>query len=35
MGLLQDKYKEYREPQKYMEMGVYPYFREITGKVGT
>ena len=35
MGLLQDKYKEYREPQKYMDMGVYPYFREITGKVGT
>ncbi len=35
MGLLQDRYKEYREPQKYMEMGIYPYFREITGKVGT
>ncbi len=35
MGLLQDRYKAYREPQKYMEMGIYPYFREITGKVGT
>lgn len=35
MGLLQDRYKTYREPQKYMEMGIYPYFREITGKVGT
>ena len=35
MGLLQDRYKSYREPQKYMEMGIYPYFREITGKVGT
>ena len=35
MGLLQDRYKSYREPQTYMEMGIYPYFREITGKVGT
>ena len=35
MGLLQEKYKNYREPQKYMEAGVYPYFREITGKQGT
>ena len=25
----------YREPQKFMEAGVYPYFREITGKQGT
>ena len=35
MGLLQEKYKKYREPQKFMEAGVYPYFREITGKQGT
>lgn len=35
MGLLQEKLKRYREPQKYMEAGVYPYFREITGKQGT
>ena len=35
MGLLQEKYKKYREPQKYMEDGIYPYFREITGKQGT
>ncbi len=35
MGLLQDRFKNYREPQKYMEMGVYPYFRAISGKQGT
>lgn len=35
MGLLQDKYKNYCEPQKYMDAGVYPYFREITSKQGT
>ncbi|WP_314666983.1 serine palmitoyltransferase [Prevotella aurantiaca] len=35
MGQLQEKYKSYREPQKFMEMGVYPYFREITSKQGT
>lgn len=35
MGLLQERYKNYREPQKYMAAGVYPYFREITGKQGT
>ena len=35
MGLLQEKYKHYREPQKFMEADVYPYFREITGKQGT
>lgn len=29
MGLLQNRFKEYREPQKYMNAGVYPYFREI------
>lgn len=35
MGQLQEKYKLYREPQKFMEAGVYPYFRAITGKQGT
>lgn len=35
MGQLQEKYKHYREPQKYMEADVYPYFREITSKQGT
>ncbi len=35
MGQLQEKYKSYREPQKFMEAGVYPYFREITGKQDT
>ena len=35
MGQLQESYKNYREPQKFMEAGVYPYFREITGKQGT
>ena len=35
MGHLQERYKSYREPQKFMEEGVYPYFREITGKQGT
>lgn len=29
MGLLQDRFKDYREPQKYMDAGIYPYFREI------
>ena len=35
MGQLQERYKNYREPQKYMAAGVYPYFREITSKQGT
>ena len=35
MGQLQEKYKSYRLPQKYMTEGVYPYFREITSKQGT
>ena len=35
MGQLQDKYKSYRDPQKFMKAGVYPYFREITSKQGT
>ncbi len=35
MGLLQERFKSYRTPQKFMEMGVYPYFRAISGKQGT
>lgn len=35
MGQLQERYKSYRIPQKYMTEGVYPYFREITSKQGT
>ena len=35
MGQLQERYESYREPQKFMAAGVYPYFREITGKQGT
>ena len=35
MGQLQEKYKHYREPQKFMEADVYPYFRAIEGKQGT
>ena len=35
MGQLQERYKSYHEPQKYMAAGVYPYFREITSKQGT
>lgn len=35
MGQLQERYKNYREPQKYMEADVYPYFRVITSKQGT
>ena len=34
MGQLQEKYKSYRLPQQIMKAGVYPYFREITGKQG-
>lgn len=29
MGLLQEKLSKYREPQKFMAAGIYPYFREI------
>jgi len=29
MGLLQEKFKKYREPQKFIDAGIYPYFREI------
>ncbi len=35
MGILQERYKQYREPQKFMAMDMYPYFREITSKQGT
>lgn len=35
MGQLQERYKQYRDPQKFMAAGVYPYFRAITGKQGT
>ncbi|MBO5185950.1 MAG: aminotransferase class I/II-fold pyridoxal phosphate-dependent enzyme [Prevotella sp.] len=35
MGQLQERYKSYREPQKYMAADVYPYFRAITSKQGT
>lgn len=35
MGQLQERYKHYCEPQKYIESGLYPYFREITSKQGT
>lgn len=35
MGQLQERFKDYREPQKFMARGVYPYFREITSKQGT
>lgn len=35
MGLLQDKFSNYDEPQKYMALGIYPYFRVIEGKQGT
>ena len=34
MGQLTERDKHYRVPQKYMEEGVYPYFREITSKQG-
>ena len=35
MGQLQERFKQDREPQKYMEADVYPYFRAIEGKQGT
>ncbi len=34
MGQLQEKYKSYREPQHFMALDVYPYFREITSHQG-
>ena len=35
MGQLQERYKSYRRPQEYEKLGIYPYFRAITGKQGT
>jgi 8-amino-7-oxononanoate synthase len=35
MGLLQERYKKYTDPQYFMKKGIYPYFREIEGKEGT
>ena len=35
MGQLQERFKSYREPQKFMAADVYPYFRAIEGKQGT
>lgn len=35
MGQLAEKFKSYRLPQQLQEKGLYPYFREITGKQGT
>ncbi len=35
MGLLQEKLSKFRLPQHYMELGVYPYFREIVGAQDT
>lgn len=35
MGLLQQKLSKYRLPQKFIEAGVYPYFREITSHQDT
>ncbi|MCR5130949.1 MAG: aminotransferase class I/II-fold pyridoxal phosphate-dependent enzyme [Prevotella sp.] len=35
MGQLQKKFENYRRPQEYTKMGIYPYFRAITGKQGT
>lgn len=34
MGLLQEKLAKFDRPQRYMKEGIYPYFREITGKQG-
>jgi len=35
MGQLQKKFENYRRPQEYAKMGIYPYFRAISGKQGT
>ena len=35
MGLLQEKFKKYRDPQVFMERGIYPYFREIKSAQNT
>ncbi len=34
MDLLRKRYESYREPQRLMEMGIYPYFRALTGMQG-
>lgn len=35
MGILQERSAQYTLPQQYIEQGIYPYFREITGEQGT
>ena len=35
MNLLREKMKKYREPQRMMELGIYPYFHYIEGKQDT
>ena len=35
MGLLHARLAKYDLPQKMMEKGIYPYFRQITSKQGT
>ena len=35
MGLLQDKFSKYRDPQYFIERGIYPYFREIKSAQNT
>ncbi|MCF0182742.1 MAG: aminotransferase class I/II-fold pyridoxal phosphate-dependent enzyme [Bacteroidaceae bacterium] len=35
MGLLEDKLGKYTIPQEFMAQGIYPYFRQISGKQGT
>ena len=35
MSILDDRLAKYTLPQHYMDLGMYPYFREIDGKQGT
>lgn len=35
MGLLEDKLGKYTIPQEFIAQGIYPYFRQISGKQGT
>ena len=35
MGLLQKRFSQYRQPQEYLAMGVYPYFREVDSAQAT
>lgn len=35
VGLLQERVGKYDVPQKFMEQGIYPYFREVTGRQDT